>query len=1166
MEGKNKYTPRYKGKTKLFRGKTKHILILLPAILLLTCFLALPLTESQVQAIAPLHPNSINSNDILSNGGISTNTKLTTTLNSPSSGGMSLTGSMTVTGDSILNGNLTLSNAQQVILGSPLFATGTMTLTGDKIELGAPCKSGGSITILGNSTSPAVNTANGTLHVGNKNTGSEVYFNITNYYQYVESYGGGYIGDWNNQSNDLIIPNSNTIKVHSGELHILGVDIPISFMGLPLTLDLEVWINHDWLNMTMNVPFYGLVHISINLWGDPSWSKANYNGEVNITQMAMNKEFPTITIWIIIIPIRVDLSQQILDMGNTPARYLEFGGGTVFESRGDWFAVGTSGGAGGVMVLNDTYVYMNSSQSITYKFLKNDTQAAITLWNSPSYPTARMYVSTTGQNVTGFGNSYSAVITNGGISTSGFSDIRNMNKITQGTLAFEGDMLLNGDITVQGDIGVSGYSKMLSPLIVSGSLNINDGTMTGDVELTLTDGYMITDGEMSIDGGKMSILQGIMEMNSTGIYIYDASDTSIIGSITFTGIMEITGSSSITGDIGISGYNYMEGNVDIRAPLLSLEGVMVTDGDMSITSGEIIIPSGSMVMNDTGSYIIGDTITVTGEVNFNGDATITGDIGISGYNYMQGYVNVAQLSLEGVMVTDGDMSISNGEISITDGNMVMNATGSFITSNNGIRVTGEVDFNGDATITGDIGISGYNYMQDLVTVQGDMNINNGLTTGTLTLTIDGTMETTGTMTIINGEISIPDGHMVMNATGSYIIGDTITVTGEQINSVGTTEVNGDITIRGDIGISGYNHMQGLISVEGYLNINNGLTAGTITLNIDGTMKTTGSMTITNGEINIPSGSMVMNVTSSYIIGDTITVTGEQINSVGTTEVNGDTTMQGDFEIGGESFIRGPVSISGSLNINGGTMKGTGTIVVSDGSMQTVGNMKISNGVITVLNGKIVMDSSGTYIGSETSITGDLVVAGTVTNSGLISMSGNFQILTPLIITGSMVTMGITSMGNLGAINGIVVITGTTIMSGATVISGDNNVIGSMTVTPLGVAINGIAGLTGVVHNTGGLPAMSASTVLEVYGGSMMGLPIPQVALMANPMALLALGILGFGTVMVAIRGVYYGIKERRTLIPKMRRTGEVLRNSGGRLGEAVKRFSSEVGKRIKRGE
>nr|MDO8082197.1 hypothetical protein [Candidatus Freyarchaeota archaeon] len=1025
MEGNNRNNTAHRRKLRLFRGKTKHILLLIPAVLILTCILALPLASGQNQTLTiPLAYGQIQANALPQTNSINSKGDILTlanpiTLGSTTNNGVPLTviGSMTVTGDSILNRDLDISNAQQVILGSPLYASGTMTLTGNTIELGKPCESGGTITIEGNSTWPAENKANGTLYVGNKNTGSEVYFNITNYYQYVESYGGGYIGDWNDQSNDIILPNSDIIRVYSGQIYIFSVEPPA-----PLTNWIKVWINHDWCNMTMNVLILGDIDTNINLWGNPSYSEENYNGKVNITQFALNGEFPDL--------ILIDINDVILDMKNTPARYLTFDSGTTFDSWGPWFAVGSSEGAGGVMNLTDTYVYMNSSESISYQFLDDDEQAAITLEASSTYTPATMYVSTTDQSITGLGNS---IITNGGVSALGVSDIRNVNQITEGTFEFTGNMLITGTSTIEGDIKITGYNKLQAPITVSGQMNVNNGLMSGTLTLNLPSGSMETNGELNIDDGEMNILQGTMEMNSTGIYVYGATSTTIGCTITSTGIMEITGNPSIQGNIGISGHSYMQGSISIRSPLLSLDGEMVTDGDMSIANGAINILNGHMVMDDAGSSITGDSIAVEGTVDFNGNATITGSIGIVGHSYMQGSISIRSplLSLSGVMDTTGMMSITDGAINILNGHMVMDDAGSSITGDS-IAVEGTVDFNGGATITGEIGISGYNYMQGLITVQGDMNINNGLTSGTITLTIGSTMETTGTMTITNGEISIPSGSMVMNDAGSFITGDTITVTGDQINSLGTTEVNGDVTMTGDIGISGYNYMEGLITVQGYININNGKTIGKINLTIDGTMETTGSMNITEGGISVPGGSIVMNSTGAYITGDTITVTGDQIASQGTTEVTGNTIMKGDFAMGGTSYIKGPVSISGSLNINFGTMMGTGTIVVSDGFMQTVGSMNIINGTVTV-SGKIVMDSSGTHIGSTTSITGDTItVNGIVTNAGSVKMTGTFVLMIPMSMTGVMVTNGITAMGGLGTINGIMNVMGNIMMSGMTV--------------------------------------------------------------------------------------------------------------------------------------
>nr|MDO8079405.1 hypothetical protein [Candidatus Freyarchaeota archaeon] len=304
----------------------------------------------------------------------------------------------------------------------------------------------------------------------------------------------------------------------------------------------------------------------------------------------------------------------------------------------------------------------------------------------------------------------------------------------------------------------------------------------------------------------------------------------------------------------------------------------------------------------------------------------------------------------------------------------------------------------------------------------------------------------------------------------------------------------------------------------------------------------GPTIITNGSM-----SMIGNTTvpQQQIINGTLDYVGDMLLQ------NGNMTIQGTFGIGGGSFIKGPVSISGSLNIDNGMMTGTGNIMVSEGYMQIIGDTRISNGEISVQNGDVVMNSSGTYIGSATSITGDIAVSSIVTNSGFLKMSGIFTFLIPMSMSGLMVTAGVNGMGGLGTINGIMTVTGNIIMSGLTTIIGDNNIIGSMTVTPAGVWVNGLVGLMGVVQ-TSNTPAISYETILEINSGSLMGLPIPHISVLVDPATLLVLGVLGIGTVYVVIRTVYSGIKERRTLGARIRAVGEKLRNSGKRLIELLR--------------
>jgi hypothetical protein len=908
-ENSRNNTTHHKAKTSLFKGRTKHILLALPAILILACILAIPLASNQFKVYALPQANGANPS-----GGISAMGGTTQTTNND---GLSFLGNMTVNGNTTLTGNLSITNSQQVVLGSPLIANGLLNLTGSEIEEGKPTSTGGNITILGNSTSPAWNVVEGNFIVGNTTTGTdEAYFNVTNFYQYVNSTGGGFLGDYNNQSNVMTLPNNDVIRVTSGQVTIYSYqpNNVVILGGLVTCESITIVINHNWANFTM-VTDLMTINTNVNLWGLSGYSNANYSGQVNVTEFAQNSEFPIISFLGII--TLVNVNSVILSMVQTPAEYLTFTAGTVFDSWGPYIAVGSSS-AGGVMLLYDSYIYMNSSSSIAYNFLTNDPAAAITVQNSTNYSTAELDVSTTNLSITGFTNGNSTIVTGGGILVNGYSNVSNLTQITQGTFSYTGNMLVNGNQTIQGNITMTGYNDLQAPVTVSGQMNVNSGNMSGTMTLSLpSGGSMATTGTLNITNGLMNITKGTMNMNSTGIFVYGASNTSIGGSVTLIGTMSITGSPTITGNIGLSGYNNLQGSI---------------------------------------------------------------------------------------------------------------------------------------------------------TIQGNMNINNGQTTGDLTITIN------------------------PNSNGTSI------------------------------------------------------------------METMGTMNITNGTISLPSTiNMVINSTGTYITGSTITINGTQITSQGTTTITGDTTINSSSLTMGNSLIKGQITIPNTyLNINGGSMSGTGTITVSNGYMQTIGSMTLTNGVITE-SGTITMSPSGTTIDSITTITSSRIDAsGTVTNAGTVTMSGNFQLLMPMSMTGAIVTSGTAVMGSLGTVNGVMTIFGSAIMTGPTQISGVTNIMGSMSVTASEALINGGVSLTGSII-TGSTPTLGSSTVITINSGSLNGLSVPSIAMpgntivsiLTNPLILVSIGILGVGTVYVVARSIYIGIKERQTLGQRIRRLSEAFR----KLSEGFRRQS-----------
>ncbi|MEM2144633.1 MAG: hypothetical protein QW279_04680, partial [Candidatus Jordarchaeaceae archaeon] len=654
-----------KGKPRLLRGKTKHILLAFSAILILTCILAIPLTTSQYQTY--ILPQTNSENNII------------TTVGGTSSNSLSLTGNMTTIGNTTINGLLNVSQFEKMITG-PLTTTGSQNITASSIEINKPTTAGDTITLTGTTSNPTNVIMCGNINIGQSSGNKRVFMNMSNFYQYVNSNGSGYIGTVGND-NDLPLNTKDCIKVIKGTLNLfgwvelLGFETPI-FIVIHITnrsITFEPLGDALWLIPGIGPILDFILTFRIDL--------TKYGGVANVSYLKQRGEFDGL--------VGVILSLFISEV--QPMSYLRWDDPIIFEAWGPWFALEK-----GIVSMTDTYVQMKSNSTINFKFLDSSSNPSLSIMPSKHYPKAVMNATTLQQVVNGKGNT---TLTNGTLSLTG-ATIKNLNQMVNCKLTFQGNM-----------------------------------TQTGNI--------------------------------------------------------------NINGNVGIIGRNYMKGNISIRSPLLTLNGVMDTTGTMSITSGAISIPTGTMVMNDTGSFITGNTITVTGIVDFVGDATITGNIGINGRNYMQGNITVANLSLtNGVMDTTGNMSITNGKIAITGGHMVMNSSGSFIMGGS-TTVTGTINFKGDPLIEGDINLSGYNYLKGSITVQGNMNINNGLTNGALTLKINDTMETTGTMAITNGRIEIPTGTLVMNSTGSYIVGDIINITGEQIISQGVTEVKSNITIQGN---------------------------------------------------------------------------------------------------------------------------------------------------------------------------------------------------------------------------------------------------------------------------------------------------------------------------------------------------------------------------------
>jgi hypothetical protein len=228
VNGNNKNKTSLHKERSFTSGKNKHKLILIPIILLLTGILTLSLAAGQATAQPAINGNILYA-------------KAISTLGSSSSG-LSLNGNLTMIGSTSLNGNLTLSTAESVILGSPLIQSGTLNITADKIEIGKPSNENGIITMNGDSSNPTTVDIYGNILIGDPTTANGVFMNTTEYYQYIESNGPGYIGSIDN-NNTLWVNSSTAIRVFQGTLYI---NFSSGASMLALINSTHAWIFPPW--------------------------------------------------------------------------------------------------------------------------------------------------------------------------------------------------------------------------------------------------------------------------------------------------------------------------------------------------------------------------------------------------------------------------------------------------------------------------------------------------------------------------------------------------------------------------------------------------------------------------------------------------------------------------------------------------------------------------------------------------------------------------------------------------------------------------------------------------------------------------------------------------------------------------------------------------------
>jgi autotransporter-associated beta strand protein len=311
-----------------------------------------------------------------------------------------------------------------------------------------------------------------------------------------------------------------------------------------------------------------------------------------------------------------------------------------------------------------------------------------------------------------------------------------------------------------------------------------------------------------------------------------------------------------------------------------------------------------------------------------------------------------------------------------------------------------------------------------------INLSNGNTAQTLTISGPGTTTVTGT--VANGGTAA--GSLSMNGTGTLVLSGANTYTGGTTISSGTVEIGADSAFgTGSVTLNGGTIRAG----GGARNLGNSIAAGgdfaiggSNSLTLNGTLNLTGStrtITVDNTGITTVSGAITQTSYSSLVKSGsgTLVLSGNNTYS-GPTSVNAGTlVLANNNALGAQGTWNHLVSTGATLALQGG-------ITVNQGGFNINGTGVNNGGAIRNLSGNNTLGGQ-IALGSAASLASD---------SGTLTFTGDMIASSPLTFTGA---------GNMtasGAINGNTITksgTGTLTFSGASANSFSNLAINDGTV-------------------------------------------------------------------------------------------------------------------------
>ncbi|MBI1209818.1 MAG: DUF4347 domain-containing protein [Azospirillum sp.] len=712
-----------------------------------------------------------------------------------------------------------------------------------------------------------------------------------------------------------------------------------------------------------------------------------------------------------------------------------------------------------------------------------------------------------------------------------------------GTIALTGTARIEtgsaSTLTLSGAISGTGFGlgkTGAGTLILSGSntftgaSSVSGGTLSIGADAALGD----TASALSLAAGTTLQLTGAATIDNGVTLTGDATlqtdaDVLLSGVIGGSGTLAKTGAAKLT----LSGANSYSGGTTVAAGTLAVDSetrLGSGPGSITLNGGTLELNAAAFTFANAVSVLAASQITLTATVEtvaFNGAFTgsaalaVVGDAGGGTKNLTLGSTGNSAGWSGTLAVTNASVQVAS-DSRLTTGAITLNAGSALV-------VTGATVVDNAIAVAGAASIDS---LASAVTLSGVISGPGALTLTTRqagsSLTLSGGNTHVGTVSIATSS----GGNIIL--AGGSALGDGSVAT---VNAGATLELSADETIGGLAGSSDTAkvvlgadsltvNQAADSSFAGVISGTGGVTktgAGTLTLTGDNSF--TGATTVSEGGLTLDRAGGTLADTTAVTVAAGAMVTFSQTDTIGalngagaaviasgkTLTAYGDnssTTLSGALSGGGALVKDG----SGKLTLGGGLTADLSGVEIKGGtvSMAATGSLA-STALITISssdNNILEITGDGSFANDvKLATTGTILVAGTVTASGLISQDQTTRALVKdgagtLALTGSSSyrgattvqagTLSIAGAGNigLGAVTlGSASTVATLVVSGTGVVELANN----FTVAGLGGVISyantgtgdGLV-LSGAVGGSGGLTKAGAGTLALTGSGSFTG--------------------------------------------------------------------------------